>query len=78
MAQEISARADLRLVGEASDGATALALIEALNPDIALLDVACHALSGPEVAACLREQRGLGATRVILLSGVEIPAPLAR
>lgn len=59
----------LSIVGEASDGASALLLAEKLQPDILLLDLAMPGMDGLE---CLRElkRRNLP-TRVIVLSMFE-------
>jgi two-component system response regulator AlgR len=46
----------LHLVGTASDGAAALRLVEALKPDLLLLDIAMPGLDGMSVARALREQ----------------------
>ena len=59
----------LSIVGEASDGASALLLVEQLQPDILLLDLAMPGMDGLE---CLRElQRRNLPTRVIVLSMFE-------
>lgn len=55
-----------RVVGEASDGLAALALITRLQPDVAVLDVQLPDLNGLEVARRLRDQAP--GTRVIILS----------
>jgi RNA polymerase sigma factor (sigma-70 family) len=59
----------LTIVGEASDGAAALLLVEQLQPDILLLDLAMPGMDGLE---CLRElkQRNLP-THVIVLTMYE-------
>ena len=59
----------LSIVGEASDGTSALLLVEQLQPDILLLDLAMPGMDGLE---CLRElkRRNLP-TRVIVLSMFE-------
>jgi DNA-binding NarL/FixJ family response regulator len=59
-------RGDCRVVGEASDGLTAIDLIVRLQPDLAVLDVQLPDLGGLEVARRTREQ--VPGTRVIMLS----------
>ena len=59
----------LSIVGEASDGTSALLLVEQLQPDILLLDLAMPGMDGLE---CLRElQRRDLPTRVIVLTMFE-------
>lgn len=50
----IYAHAGLRLVGEAADGAAALARIDALRPDVVFLDIQMPELTGLEVLKRLR------------------------
>lgn len=52
----VSAHAALELVGEAADGAQAVTLIEAQQPDLVFLDIALPALDGWQVLAQLRHQ----------------------
>lgn len=46
----------VRLAGTASDGAAALRMIEALEPDLVLLDISMPGLSGMDVARVLAEK----------------------
>jgi two-component system, NarL family, nitrate/nitrite response regulator NarL len=64
LARAIDACDGLRLVGQASDGAEALELIDALAPELALLDVRMPKLDGLEVC---RRLQGSG-VRTVLLS----------
>ena len=47
----------LKVVGEAEDGETALALVETLRPEIAVLDVAMPNKDGFEVVRAIQEER---------------------
>ena len=62
----ISADPRLQVVGEASDGATALRLAKELRPDAVILDIAMPGLTGIDVAIALRAE--LPASRVIILT----------
>lgn len=56
--QILCAEERLEVVGEAADGLTALARVEALAPDLVLLDVAMPGLDGMGVAMRLAERGG--------------------
>jgi DNA-binding NarL/FixJ family response regulator len=62
----LEGESDCRVVGEASDGITALDLIAHLQPDVVVLDVQLPDLHGLEVARRARERAPR--TRVIMLS----------
>ena len=47
---------DLDVVGQATDGRSALAMCQALRPDIVLTDIEMPHMTGIELAAALREQ----------------------
>jgi DNA-binding NarL/FixJ family response regulator len=57
---------NVNVVGEASDGHEALALIESLQPDVAFLDIAMKSMNGLEAAA--RITRNFPRIKVIILS----------
>ncbi|PKO86427.1 MAG: DNA-binding response regulator [Betaproteobacteria bacterium HGW-Betaproteobacteria-12] len=59
------------VTAECADGLSALADIERLQPDIAILDIAMPGLSGIELSAELRRrERKLG---ILVLSGIDTP-----
>jgi DNA-binding NarL/FixJ family response regulator len=60
------------VVGEAADGASAVAEVERLRPDLALVDVGLPDMTGFEVS-----ERIGGATRVVLVSSRH-PADIGR
>ena len=62
----LSTVAGIEVVGEASTGVEALALVEQMRPDVVLMDIAMPGLSGLDAAArIVREHPG---TRVVMLS----------
>lgn len=64
--QAIRERADLELVGSASDGHETLADLRQLRPDVAVLDVRMREMNGTDVLANARRE-GLP-TRIVFLS----------
>ena len=56
-ARELLAAEGYDVVGEAADGASALAAVRELQPDVVLLDVQLPDLNGFEVAKALAEER---------------------
>jgi len=56
----------LQVLGEAGSGEQALALAEAMQPDLMLIDVGMRAMNGIELAAALRERHPR--IRVLMLS----------
>lgn len=62
----LEGESDCRVVGEASEGLTAIELIARLQPDLAILDVQLPDLSGLEVARRTKERAPR--TRIIMLS----------
>jgi two-component system, NarL family, nitrate/nitrite response regulator NarL len=65
LARLVREHPQLELVGEAADGEQALELIEALSPDVALLDVRMPKLDGLELVRQLRME----SVRLLLISG---------
>lgn len=72
LARLVSDRPELELVGEAGDGIQALAMVRALTPDVALVDVRMPNLDGLGVLRQLRAERS--PARVLLISGSDDPA----
>jgi two-component system response regulator DesR len=64
---------DLEVVGRARDGAEAIRLAEALQPDVVLTDIEMPERSGIEVAQALK-----GRTRVVILTTFARPGYLRR
>ena len=58
----------LDLVGEAGDGPAALALIEQLEPDVAILDLHMPRMSGLQICSHLDQLEDPPATEVLLVS----------
>lgn len=67
IARAIAAHEELALVGECDGGAAGLAAIEALEPDVAVLDVRMSDLDGITICSRLG-QSGLTRTRALVLS----------
>ncbi|OBK47641.1 response regulator transcription factor [Mycobacterium sp. 1081908.1] len=68
----LSSSGSVNVVGEADDGATALELIKAHLPDVALLDYKMPGMDGAQVAAAVRSNDL--PTRVLLISAHDEPA----
>jgi two-component system nitrate/nitrite response regulator NarL len=66
IARAITQRPDLELVGECGDGRDALEMVQALKPDVAVLDMSLPSLSAIRIASALAEART--PTRVIVLT----------
>jgi two-component system nitrate/nitrite response regulator NarL len=64
-------RQEIVVVGEADNGEDALRLIEALEPDVAVLDHRMPGLTGAEVCAALAARSDRPATALLLLSAYE-------
>ena len=65
-------------VFDAGDGRTALAVAEALGPDLVLLDVHLPDVNGLEVCRLLRKHPRLAPTRVVMLTAAAQQDDIAR
>ena len=63
----------LEVVGQASDGAEALAGIVECQPDVALLDVRMPGMSGIEVCRRLQADGSAPGARIVLITGTPDP-----
>lgn len=62
----LTARSDVEVVGEASQGDEAIALVEALQPDVALLDVRMPVKDGVQATRTIKKR--WPKVRVVLIS----------
>lgn len=62
----LEANLEFSVVGEASNGREAVAMVEALKPDVIVMDVGMPVLNGNEAAAQIHEQ--LPGTAIVMLS----------
>jgi DNA-binding NarL/FixJ family response regulator len=65
----LDAQRDIEVVGEAGDGAEAVALTRALRPDVVLLDVRMPVMDGIEAA---RQVTAAGGTRILMLTTFDV------
>lgn len=69
MRRLLEGEADLEVVAEAGTGSEALGIVEALRPDILLLDINMPQVSGVQVARTLGETAP--AVRIVILTGYD-------
>jgi len=67
--EALSLETDFRVVGEASDGESALALIRSLRPQVAVLDVNLPGLNGQQITYQVTQEKL--PTRILLLTGYD-------
>jgi two-component system CheB/CheR fusion protein len=65
------------LVFDASDGPSALALIERERPDVAFIDIGLPAMNGYEIAQQIRRHAHLADVRLVALTGYGAPSDIS-
>jgi DNA-binding NarL/FixJ family response regulator len=71
----LSARPDIEVVGEAEDGAQAVAMADALAPDVVLMDARMPGIDDPDAGGIEATRRILarhGGTRVVILTTFDL------
>ncbi|NQX29111.1 response regulator transcription factor [Microbacteriaceae bacterium VKM Ac-2854] len=71
LAMLISSQSDLELVGEAGDGAEAIQLIDAVQPDVVLMDLRMPVMDGVQATARIvaaQESSGVETPRIVVLT----------
>ncbi|MFJ5232888.1 response regulator [Kitasatospora sp. NPDC088391] len=67
----LDAQPDLRVVGEAEDGAEALAMARALRPDVVLMDVRMPGVDGLAATRAILRDGGADAPRILVVTTFE-------
>ena len=72
IAMVVGSQADLEVVGEAGDGAAALALVEESRPDVVLMDVRMPHMDGVTATRQIVAELGDRAPRVLVLTTFDL------
>lgn len=74
----LDATENLRVVGEAADGASALALAAELAPDVVLMDISMPVMDGFEATSKLREEKPDACVLMLTGSNARVDVDKAR
>jgi DNA-binding NarL/FixJ family response regulator len=68
----LKAEEDVTVVGEADDGAAAVALAGSAKPDVVLMDIRMPGMDGLEATQLISQDPGLSAVRILVLTTFEL------